>query len=336
MFKTLIAFTLILIYSTPLIGINGRETGLTISVTFPNLEYDVKKLACPGDRVFSIVPADVDPHHYELTPRDVEVLLNSDIIVTTGHTHFEMEIKEMVERRGVDLVLIEIPSLESMKYRYIPGTSRVNLHGLIYDPSNYLNFMSRLYETLVSLNPGKKSCYENNYVKVVDEISSIINASTGFKVKAVADSPLVQYAVEWVGIEIVQFVVKEHELPPEPGSLALIEELMINNRVDLAVVLTPTVDKSSVWLENRAREMGVPIIYVPSPMSNGSYTDKLRFILNQLNGLQLDVEHTSRDEAASAGTVRAGVESKLKFLTVAIAVAIPITAFILKKRLVNL
>lgn len=333
MFKNVIVFSLlILIYLNPPVKLNNEHSGLTITVTFPNLVFDVKKLICTGDRVYSLTPFNVDPHHYELTPKDVETLLNSNVIVSTAHTHFETKIKEIIgDKEGVR-VLIEIPNLESMKLKVIPGTNRVNLHSVTYDPNNYLVFMNKLYETLVTLNPMEKSCYENNYLNVVREINYLINTSMKVNTRAVADSPLVQYAVEWLGVEIVEFVVKEHELPPEPSSLTVIEELLRNRKVGLAVVTTPTVDQASVWLRDKAVENQIPVIYVPSPLSNGSYIDKLKFILNQISGLEIEKQNLV--EKIDAGE-RAGLDTKFKLtlLLVAAVAIVPTTWFILKKKL---
>ncbi|MEM3892849.1 MAG: hypothetical protein QXR12_02735, partial [Thermofilum sp.] len=48
--------------------------GLRIAVTFPSLYEDVKALLCEGDTVVSIAPPGVDPHEYQLSPKDVELL----------------------------------------------------------------------------------------------------------------------------------------------------------------------------------------------------------------------------------------------------------------------
>ena len=64
-------------------------------VSFPNLAYDVGLLACEDDRIVSLAPAGSDPHEYQLTPEDVELLRRADLIISTGHVPFEARIKEL-------------------------------------------------------------------------------------------------------------------------------------------------------------------------------------------------------------------------------------------------
>ncbi|HIP25359.1 MAG TPA: ABC transporter substrate-binding protein, partial [Archaeoglobus profundus] len=99
----------------------GSAKGLTIIVTFPNLEEDIK-LVAPKDVIKSIVPVGVDPHTYQLTPDDIESLKRADVIISTAHTHFEMKIKKMVENGEIKAKLVEIPEIPGIKILKNPVT----------------------------------------------------------------------------------------------------------------------------------------------------------------------------------------------------------------------
>ncbi|MET1100861.1 MAG: zinc ABC transporter substrate-binding protein, partial [Pyrodictiaceae archaeon] len=117
-----------------------NDKGLLIVTTFPNLVWDIKQLVCKDDRVKSIVPLGVDPHEYQLTPSDIQLLAKADIIVSTAHTPFEEDIRSLTLEGKLYATLIEIPRIPGIRILRNPVTGQPNYHMLIYDPENYKIF----------------------------------------------------------------------------------------------------------------------------------------------------------------------------------------------------
>jgi zinc/manganese transport system substrate-binding protein len=267
--------------------LGGREReggGLRIAVTFPSLKPDVELLACEGDTVVSVAPPGVDPHDYQLAPRDVEELRGSDLIVSTGHAPFEARIAELVARGELKAKLVEVPSVPGIKLLTNPATGRENLHWPIYDPSNYLAFIKHLAGVMAELRPSCAQAYRERAAAIERELGSLLSRAPKIDAAAVGYSPVVQYAVEWAGVKVSYLLVKEHELPATPEDIAAADRALAEGRALLVVSVkgaegTPLGAKA----EELARKYGRPIIYVPSPLEVSSTLEKLNATIAELS-----------------------------------------------------
>ncbi|MEM0376728.1 MAG: zinc ABC transporter substrate-binding protein [Thermofilum sp.] len=251
--------------------------GLRVAVTFPSLYEDVKALLCEGDTVVSIAPPGVDPHEYQLSPRDVELLKSSNLIVSTGHAPFEERIAEMVSRGELEGVLVVIPELPGLRIAKNPATGLPNLHMPIYDPENFRVFLKHLVEAMVKLRPGCAEVYRAREKAVEEEVARLMLQAPRLNTSAVALSPVVQYAVEWMGVRVKYLLIKEHDLPASPEDIAAVERALSRGEVALIVSVagredTPLGRKAS----ELASKYGVPIIYVPSGDAPQSTLSKIK------------------------------------------------------------
>ncbi len=281
----LITITLIstLGLAIPVHGVHMVNEGLFIVVTFPSLINDIEQLISFDDRAVSIVPPGTDPHEYQLTINDIEMLHSADIIISTGHTPFENRIRELVNDGEIKAVLIEIPKINGIKILNNPATGLPNLHMPIYDPINYIIFINNITETLQRLRPSHASTYNANRLSVISRISYLLASAPRIYLDAVADKPLTQYAVSWLGIRIRYLIIKEPGLPATPSDLDIIRNEMASGRINLAVVTEPALDASSQQLIDMANEYNIPILYVPSPLSNATIIEKLSNIASQID-----------------------------------------------------
>lgn len=241
---------------------NSFNDNVVIIVTTKSLYEDVKELVCSDDKVDVLTAGNIDPHHYSLSPEDIDKVKKSDLVITTGHMDFELKIREMIKHDEIRVELVDPMLIEGIVIKNIPGTRVANLHGVTYDPNNYKLFITEIYQKLVLLNPKDFNCYREKYNYIVREIDNLLYYRDRFKLKALADSPLVQYAVEWLGIEITDVVIKEHDLPVDPRSVVNAEEMMKNKNIDVVIINYPIETEASEWLNEKANEYGVPILYV--------------------------------------------------------------------------
>jgi zinc/manganese transport system substrate-binding protein len=245
-------------------ALSFQAYGLKIVVTFPSLKEDLKAIA-PNDSIYAI-PA--FSHDYQLTPVDVEQIKSADVIVSTAHMHFELKIREVVESGEIKAELIEIPKIKGIKLMKNPETGQINLHMPIYDPQNYKTFIFYTAGILQKLNP--KGNYVERAEEVTKEVDEIVKNAKKLNVKAVADYPYTPYAVGWLNVSVVHLIVKEYSLPTSPDVKNIFEE-----DIGLVVVTKPLSAKSEVLIDF-AREKGIPILYVDSPLVEKSIPEKLR------------------------------------------------------------
>lgn len=237
---------------------------ITIVTTFPSLKEDVRLIAV-NDTVYSI-PA--YSHDYELTPKDVEILRRADVIVSTSHTHFEEKIREMKECGELKGILIEIPKIHGIKFLRYPRTEIVNPHMPIYDPNNYKVFVRSLAEVLQSVNP------DGNYLKRSEELCKRIDellSKERLNGTALVDYPFAQYAVSWLGLNVVD--------------VAFNEPMMRLKSVDYLVLTKPLSVRSRALMENVGHKA---LIYIDSPFSNKSILEKLE---------DIEIEESSSDQS---------------------------------------
>lgn len=257
------------------------EKGLIVVTTFHNIADDVEQLICSNDKVYALVPPGIDPHDYQLTPNDYELLNRANIIVSTTHTHFELKIAELVKSGHLKSVLVEIPKITGIKLLMLPNTDVLNYHAITYDPDNYIIFITNLSNILIAMRPECREDYVIKLHKVSSVINDIKGRSRNINLSAVASSPLVQYAVTWLGIDIKKFVIREHGVAPLPADVIAIEELLKNRLVDVVIVSEPG-EEADRLLCDLAHKYSMPIIKVPSYASPGSTPTKLSMVVDQV------------------------------------------------------
>lgn len=264
----------------------AADSGLTIVATFPGLADDINLIKCDSDRVYSLLPATADPHEYYLRPSDLEMLRQADLIISTAHTHFELEISELVARGELNATLIEIPKIEGIKILKNPATLMDNLHTPTYDPQNYMIFLNNVSKLMGRLNPSCHNAYEVNYELLKKRVESLINSKPrpAKTLIGMATEPVAQYAVEWLGINLSKLLIPEEGLSPTPATILEIENSVKNHEIDVLVVVENGTYSS--YLINLGREHHVPIIEVPPPYESGSTLDKLNYVLTQYVSLQ--------------------------------------------------
>lgn len=313
--KALLILTIILLSILTPTYVQGRTiNSIHIVVTFPNLISDLKQVISPTDHIYSLSPPGIDPHEYSLKPGDIDILKKADLIISTSHTHFEKQIKDLVSRNEIDAVLIEIPYIPGIKIKVNPETKNPNYHMPIYDPYNYKIFMEFVVKKLEELNPSYRDYYRDRLEDVIRRIDEILSSTPRIDAIAVADTPVTQYSVEWLGVKIKYLVMKEHDVQIAPD-LSIIEEKLSRREVELVIVTYPVKMNPSKWLEEKARKYGVPILYVLSPLNNKSIIEKLKYISEQVkelrslssNGSYHSVEHTWFRELLECASVFIGL-----------------------------
>ena len=110
--------------------------------------------------VASIVPIGGDPHIYEPTPGDVQLVTKADLILINGLT-FEGWMSELIENSGTKAVVVRITEgiqpIESIKYK-----NSTDPHAWM-DAQNGFTYIENIKNALSELDPDNADKYEFNY-----------------------------------------------------------------------------------------------------------------------------------------------------------------------------
>jgi zinc/manganese transport system substrate-binding protein len=258
-----------------------REEVLAVA-TFPSVAEDLNLILCDG-KALSLVPPGVDPHDYQLSPGDVEKLKAVRVIVSTGHTPFELRIRDLVERGELTAVLVEIPKIPGMRILANPATGQPNLHMPIYDPGNYEVFARYLAEKLSEVDPAHAACYAQKLQQLLSELDSIKLRARAFNVTALATRPPAQYAVWWAGVRVGYLLVKEEGLPATSEDMARIERALAAGEIKLIVALSDDPAPLRSKAEELSARYNVPLIIISSPTTPPSIYEKIAQVAQELS-----------------------------------------------------
>jgi len=287
---------------------DNNNDGLLIVTTFPNLVKDIKLITCPNDRVVSLVPQGVDPHTYSLRPEDISLLNKADLIISTGHTSFEINIRQLYQKGVIKGTLIEVPKIPGITLFNNPVTKKTNYHMPIYDPFNYIKFLSFVEKKLEELNPSCRNEYREKLYGVFQEEALLLTNTSITNITAVADLPFIQYAVEWLGIHLKYLIVKEQGVQASPQDLIIIEKNLQEKQIGACIITSPIVNPASRKLLDLCNKYNVPLLFVPSPLVNTTFVDKEIYIVGQLHNL---IEKS----ANQTNSIKEGTISKYGYLS---------------------
>ncbi|MEZ0393610.1 MAG: zinc ABC transporter substrate-binding protein [Desulfurococcaceae archaeon] len=280
----------------------SSQRGLTIVVTFPSLYADVRALSCDVDNVISLVPPGVDPHEFELSPGSVRELAEADVIVSTLHAPFELQIHNLWAQGALRATLIEIPKL-GLRFFENPVTNATNYHMPVFDPFNFMIFARALSTTLAKLNPSAASCYEQRLLTILTNISTIIARAPPFACNAVGEAPFVQYSVEWAGINVVGLIMAEEGIEAPPSILSQYNAMAASGALGCVVLSEPPASPSAHdYLVRFANEYHLKAITVPSEEANVTVVHRMELLLAQIAG---QAPETSATSPAQAGQQQA-------------------------------
>jgi len=323
---------LIMVILIPLFAYTANSSqnnnGLRIVVTINSLRYDVEPLLCLGDKVYSLIPQGVDPHDYELRPSDIRIIKESDIVISTAHTPFELRIRSLISKDLLNsTLLIEIPRMRGIKIFRNPLLGKPNLHAILYDPENLKIFIRTLANVLSRLRPECKTYYLERSEELINDINKLEKSVMKMKIRvnAIGYSPFIQYAVSWLGINVTYLLIKEHGVPPTPDDIRIINEMVREGRVGIIVLELQQYSKSKYVLPQGshillsiAKKYRLNVLYVPSPLIPNTTINKLKFIVKQLRNLTI-----SRGIAAkeSKGSLEYGLRDYLNYIALALLFA---------------
>lgn len=199
--------------------------GVVIAVTAPYLEPLVKAIGGERVEVVSLVPLGVDPHHYE-PPLSVllDLVGRARLVVMTGPSHLPIEerVKELASDGYLTLRLVDYRDYLSAGLQMLrnPLTGGVNPHGYTFTLSGLKAVARAVCRALSEVDPSWSGYYEENlrsYLQYLDSLARALNRTSeglgGTRVALL--TPVLQYVVAELGLELGYLVLPEHGLQVE-------------------------------------------------------------------------------------------------------------------------
>lgn len=280
----------------PLRGVEEKEKGTWIVLLFPGIQEDVKKILADDDFIY-VVGLGSDPHEIQLTPRDVEVLKSAHLVISMGHTHVDKQVETLIKRGEIKARLINIVDIKGLILSKLPGEDKVNYHEPYYDPRNLEIILTEIAKVLSELRPEKKKHYEERLSEVkkeIDEIKEYTNYLRGCK--AIIASAELQPAIQWLGLEIIWYVVFEYAETPSPERIEAAIKAMEGSDIIVVIGLAghhghehdhhghehELMSKLDERLKDEAENRGLKVLGVAPGYVGGSIIESLHDIIEHL------------------------------------------------------
>lgn len=231
----LVTVVLVILSSFSSNDVNANNDEVLIVVTFPNLYKDLKHILCRNEKLYLIVYSGLDPHNYQVSPKDVVMLRKADVVISSGHTSLEQRLKFIVEEEKI----LDISTIEGIKVKLNNKTRQPNFHLFFLDPDNYIVVLSKITEKLNSINRHCTTYHLEKLAeitKAVKEAKKRISKINNTRKNVIASSLLLQYAIEWVGFDVKEYLVEEYKESISLRNLKYVNNMIEKDKIDFVVI----------------------------------------------------------------------------------------------------
>ncbi|MEM0202535.1 MAG: zinc ABC transporter substrate-binding protein [Archaeoglobaceae archaeon] len=134
----------------------------SVVVSIPDLKGIVERIY--GEGVESIAPANVDPHLFSLTSKDLQKARNAKLLILANSEILEFEEKI----KGLAPETLDFRDYEA-KILSFPGIGE-NYHAYWLLPENAIKIASKVKERLSEIYPDKRELYEQNFERFTSSL----------------------------------------------------------------------------------------------------------------------------------------------------------------------
>jgi len=259
----------------------------------------VLKEAFPQADVIPLTKGAADPHEYQLTPQDVELLKSlgpGDVIVNSMHAPFELKIAEMVKRGEIKAKMIDLTKL----YTFLTFDGKeVRLEEDHNHEHDHHHGEGHSHEEHGSVNMHEHGLYPPNVVKLIRAVSEATGLSPDqrflqtleelnktyagkFGGRAVAITPAAQYILYWLGYRDIVVLVKEAGVPPTPQDLEKAIQYVKEGAPALAAYVRGERPRIVDQFIQKVEEAGVSNPKIVAESFANSYIDTLARVVEKI------------------------------------------------------
>ena len=253
--------------------------------------------------VVYLIPPGANPHEYQMTADQIELLRRADVIVTTGgHLPMEKKIAELKEEGTITGETLFFDDYKREGFRYLPErwyNGKDNPHGVWLDPYNALAMASAVEKALEKVDPVNAERYRELYSDFEDRVETIVEAYRALVEEnrtAVIQLPSNQYAIEWLGITAVASIKPEEEVP----AIAVDELVETARGTDLIVYAVDSPEQMKNAASELAKKSGKSLAGIQVFWSGKPYTEVLiensAAVIKALGGERQEVDNVQEND----------------------------------------
>ena len=281
----------------PISGPTSADLPLTVAVTVPIFGDFVRQIGGENVKVFSLLPADADPHTHKLTAEELGRIAEADFFFVNG-LGLDDAITELIEenRREDAKVIPFAPNIRSPRgqelgdYELTAQEADDNPH-LWLDPMLARTYAEIVADTFDIYDGVNKSFYDGNFSTYRDRISQLdleIRAELerippeNRKLITLHDS--FEHFARRYGLEVIGFVVADPQQRPDEDNVAQLAETVRAQGVP-AVFAEHGFDRDVI--ERVAAEAGVQVCNLYSDIVDETaptYEEMMRSNIQEIAG----------------------------------------------------
>lgn len=209
----------------------------------------------PEAEVESLIPAGVDPHHFEPSLKDIQKLYSANMIIYLGDTDVDRwidKIKDEITKKGVRVIRLQ----DSLSMKSYISSKELDPHVWL-DPLLSIEILGLIKNNAIELLPSRKDLIEKNFSNYEEKLKEIDRAYrenlTNCAIKDVISThEFLNYLSERYNFTS-HFIVHEPEDEPSPKKVKKLKELIRKNSIEY-ILTEPEGEKIA---EALSQEVGV-------------------------------------------------------------------------------
>jgi zinc/manganese transport system substrate-binding protein len=274
-----------------------------IVVSFPAYNIVLKE-AFPNADVILLTKGVSDPHEYQLTPQDLQMLkalTERDVIISSMHAPFELKIAEMAKNGEIKAKLIDLTKIQwylTWDGDLVKGAEQdhggLNMHDHGVFPPNVFALIDEVSKA-TGLEP------DQNFIQKLKQLNATY--ANKFSGKAIAITPTAQYILYWLGYRDVALFIKEPGVPPSPADLQKTLQYAKEGAPALAVAVSGEALKIVDNFRNKMNELGAQPKIITADFSK-NYLSTLENLTKQIAAAAKPTETTQQTTAQQPSTTQ--------------------------------
>ncbi len=215
-----------------------------VTVSILPLETFIKEIAGNDFKVNVLLPPGASPADFTLVPSQIKDITRSKVWFRIGHIGFEYSWIDKIQQTNKDMEVIDLSEGldlirdETLPSGYKSSTAGINPHTWM-SPALVKQMAVRITEELSSLNPDKKSTYNENYLRFVKKIeeldNKIANDLNAYQGKQfIMFHPSLSYFARDYGL--IQYSLEPGGKEPTPQRMAEVVDLARRERIEVIYI----------------------------------------------------------------------------------------------------
>jgi ABC-type Zn uptake system ZnuABC Zn-binding protein ZnuA len=254
-----------------------------------------------------LLPQGVDPHAYQVTPRDVAALADADLIFING-LGLESFLEPVLDNIGEESKLINVS--EGIEVIGASGSSGVAENAVEadphvwFDPLRVLTWVDNIENALAKESPenndgfhSKADMYRDELRKLDAWVADQIEQIPVRRRLIITDHDSFGYLVDRYGLELIGTVIPGYSTQAQPSAKELGALLEIIGQRGVAAVFVSD-SANSTLAEQIARDSGIQLI----PLSTGSLSAATGEAATYLEFMRVNIEKITDALGADSST----------------------------------